>query len=95
MNEEENLIIADKPALQIESVSGCYSFTIRNTKQSSAVFGNCEICNKPASEIWHQKRLIGNCVISDGYGHKECLENNRTSKSAEEARKKKTGAIQY
>ena len=61
-----------------------YSFSIRNTNQSSAVFGNCEICNKPASEVWHQKRMIGNSVISDGYGHRECLENVR-SKSAEEA----------
>ena len=61
---------------------GCYSFTIRNTKQSSAVFGNCEICNKPASEVWHQKRMTGNSVISDGYGHKECLEKIR-SRSAE------------
>ena len=39
MNEEQNIMTADKPALQIASVSGCYSFTIRNTKQSSAVFG--------------------------------------------------------
>ena len=85
MNEEQNIMTADKPALQIASVSGCYSFTIRNTNQSSAVFGNCEICNKPASEVWHQKRMIGNRVISDGYGHRECLENIR-SKSAEEAR---------
>ena len=85
MNEEQNIMTADKPALQIASVSGYYSFTIRNTKQSSAVFGNCEICNKPASEVWHQKRMIGNRVISDGYGHRECLENIR-SKSAEEAR---------
>ena len=73
------------PQLNIPVVSGCYSFTIRNTKQSSAVFGNCEICNKPASEVWHQKRMIGNRVISDGYGHRECLENIR-SKSAEGAR---------
>ena len=83
MNEEQNISAADNHALQIASVSGCYSFSIRNTKQSSAVFGNCEICNKPVSEVWHQKRMKGNIIISDGYGHKECLENNRTSKSEE------------
>jgi len=64
-----------------------YSFSIRNTNQSSAVFGNCEICNKPASEVWHQKRMIGNSVISDGYGHRECLENVR-SKSDNDGGKK-------
>ena len=94
MNEEQNITTADKPALHIASVSGCYSFTISNTKQSSAVFGNCEICNKPASEVWHQKRMIGNRVISDGYGHMECLENIR-SRSVEDSSLKKTGAIQY
>ena len=85
MIKAENLHEPQKQALNIPVVSGCYSFTIRNTKQSSAVFGNCEICNKPVSEVWHQKRMIGNRVISDGYGHRECLENIR-SKSAEEAR---------
>ena len=85
MNEAEKI---DKPQGNgvLPCVSGSYSFLIRNTKQSSAVFGNCEICNKPASEVWYQKRMKGNIIISDGYGHKECLENNRTSKSAEEAR---------
>ena len=94
MNEKQNLINTDNPALQIANVIGCYSFILRNTKQSSSVFGNCEICNKPVSEVWHQKRMKGNRIISDGYGHKECLENIR-SRSAEDSSLKKTGAIQY
>jgi len=78
-------------------VSGCYSFSIRNTKQSSAWFGNCEICNKPASEIWNAKKMITvfhpilkrnvEIEIWYAYGHKECLDLiiEKQSKSAEEA----------
>ncbi|MGC3979052.1 MAG: hypothetical protein QM751_13000 [Paludibacteraceae bacterium] len=97
MNEVQNIITADNPALQIASVSGCYSFSIRNTKQSSSWFGNCEICNKPASEIWNAKKMKsifhpilqkpGEIEIWSRYGHKDCLDNliDKQSKSAEEA----------
>ena len=60
-----------------------YNFTIRDTECNSKVFGDCEICNKNAVQIFHQKRfeLIKHPItnlpyekfISDCYGHYSCL----------------------
>lgn len=58
---------------------------IRNTECSSKIFGDCEICQKPVVEVFHQqlfrvgeysdvlsKRLSKLCF--DNYGHLKCLE---------------------
>lgn len=60
-----------------------YNFTLRDTECNSKVFGACEICGKDAVQIYHQKRykktkhpITGyeyNKLITDCYGHYECL----------------------
>jgi len=81
MNTEKMSNEAETPALNKGAVSSSFFYEIVNTGMSSNYFGNCEICGKQVSEVFHQKRFkniminnrIGRVQISDGYGHKECL----------------------
>ena len=42
-----------------------------NQNCSSQKLGNCEVCKKPAAEVWYRMNIQTN----DGtFGHKECLE---------------------
>lgn len=64
-----------------------YIFIIRDTECNSKVFGDCEICNKPVVQIYHQKRYKEdlhpitnekyNNFITDCYGHYDCLIKQR------------------
>lgn len=62
-------------------------YTIRDTECNSKVFGDCEICGKFVIQVHHQirwKEIINpiknnksKIQISDGYGHHNCLIQNR------------------
>ena len=71
---------------ELELNKGSFTRTIRNTECSTKVFGNCEVCNKEAVEIFHQvisKNLGFNKYVnrnithhySDQYGHIKCLQD--------------------
>lgn len=60
------------------------SYILRNTNRSSSELGNCEVCGKHASEVYHlvqqrsytepdgtQGRTYHGCFSK--WGHKECL----------------------
>ena len=44
---------------------------IKNTGESSAKFGNCEVCGKYCSEVFTYKTKEHNLL----FGHKKCLES--------------------
>lgn len=71
---------------ELELNKGSVYRMIRNTECSSNILGDCEICNKPVVEVFHQqlyrlgdysdilsKRLSKLCF--DNYGHLKCLES--------------------
>jgi hypothetical protein len=66
---------------------GDYVYRIRNTGESSAKLGNCERCQKPASEVFHQVegKLFDNFGAlavtyhdtTSLFGHADCLTSSR------------------
>ena len=63
-----------------------YRYKIISTMGNSAQFGNCQICKKHASEVFHQieeynfgvdeeKWTYARCF--DYFGHKECLQKKQ------------------
>lgn len=46
-----------------------YRYRLISTNDSSAKYGNCEVCKKPASEIFHQ---IEARKYSGGWTYAEC-----------------------
>jgi len=63
-------------------------YTLVHKKHNSAVYGNCEVCGKPASDLYHQmerKRYTRSdgsegwthSGCSDKFGHLECLKSIR------------------
>jgi len=64
-----------------------YKYSITSTNASSVKYGNCEICGKHATEVFHQVEgrsyqnpyegtihVTGN-GCTNYFGHKECLES--------------------
>ena len=66
-----------------------YRYRITSTGGNSIKYGNCEICGKPATEIFHQveERSYKNSFeevihftqnkCTNYFGHKECLESKQ------------------
>ena len=69
--------------------SETYRYRITSTGGNSIKYGNCEICGKPATEIFHQveERSYKNSFeevihftqnkCTNYFGHKECLESKQ------------------
>lgn len=69
-----------------------YKYKLSTTNKNSADYGNCEVCGKHCTEVFHQTEERqytierDNTIIHEGYtqnqcknlfGHKECLESLR------------------
>jgi hypothetical protein len=60
-----------------------YRYILKLTNNSSQKYGNCEICNKPVTEVFHQteeRSFVYNneehwtqYKCNNLFGHKECL----------------------
>lgn len=57
-----------------------YQYRITSTGYSSARYGNCEVCGKPAGEVYLQIESVEYAPgrfthygCRDYFGHKECL----------------------
>lgn len=76
-----------QPAVIAELPVGTFVYRIRNTGYSSDRFGACEVCQKRASEMYHQVEALA--FDADGkvaltyhechnlYGHEACLLSRR------------------
>lgn len=47
------------------------NLNLKSTNASSTKYGDCEICHKHCSEVWHA--WFDNQIF-DSFGHKDCLE---------------------
>lgn len=66
-----------------------YKYKISSTSSNSTKYGNCEICGKPATEVFHQieeREFFDPITNTESYthnkctsyfGHKECLESKQ------------------
>lgn len=66
-----------------------YRYNLISTEEPSQKYGNCDICGKHTTEVFHQteERQYFNPITQqtswtknnchDLFGHKECLESNR------------------
>ena len=62
-------------------------YKIKSTHSSSDRFGPCEVCNKPATEVFYQKTfipyfsIIRGCIsksmVKSQFGHEQCLLDQR------------------
>ena len=84
---QQSLFQDPKPILLKEIVSSSFFYTLRDTECNSKVFGACEICGKDAVQVFHQNKFKTTFIpqlnrnvtiqVSDGYGHHNCLIQNR------------------
>lgn len=66
-----------------------YKYRLTTTGDNSAKYGNCEICGKPASEVYQQvkqKKFMLDGIEhwtyeSNTFGHKSCLESIQIKES--------------
>lgn len=60
-----------------------YQYKMKSTGHSSNKYGNCEVCDKHATEVFYQtekRKCSGGWtryMCRDLYGHKECLIKTR------------------
>ncbi len=63
-----------------------YQYTLTSLRESSAKYGNCDVCHKHVSEVFIQRETreyAPDHWTHEGchtlFGHKECLERQRKS----------------
>jgi hypothetical protein len=60
-----------------------YKYQLISTRDSSAKYGNCEVCKSPASEVFHQiesRRFKNGWTYAEChniFGHESCLRSKR------------------
>lgn len=70
----------------IDVNSGVYKYRMFDSKCSSERLGNCEVCGKYVSNMFHQIETrkfsegYTHYKCSDYFGHMECLEKKRRRK---------------
>ena len=62
-----------------------HKYKSTNMGESSAIYGLCEICGKPVSEVWHQSEeretergIMTTKDCHNLFGHMDCLIAART-----------------
>jgi len=81
----EQIIKHQTPHIAKHVLGDDFSFVLRDTECNSKIFGDCEICNRNAVQIFSLRKLKStfiskvNRIVTNEvyhvYGHRECLIN--------------------